>query len=75
MTDEKLLILLGDYHNVQLEVVECMAYARQRFKFKQEQSSWVYLLEWADARERRKELRQKFTGNYMRALMLSEGVV
>tara|TARA_R110002126_G_scaffold273647_1_gene418246 strand:+ start:1473 stop:1700 length:228 start_codon:yes stop_codon:yes gene_type:complete len=75
MTDEKLLTLLGDYCHVQLDIVEYMTYARKDFDIGQEQASWKYLFEWADAMERRKELRRKFKGNYIRALMLKEGVV
>ena len=52
-----------------------MTYARKDFDIGQEQASWKYLFEWADAMERRKELRRKFKGNYIRALMLKEGVV
>lgn len=75
MTDLKRLMLLCDYLDAQLEVVGCMAAARQHFKVGNEQLSWLYLLEWEEAKDGREELWQKLMGHYMTATMLAEGEV
>ena len=75
MTDQKLLTLLGDYLHAQLEIVETMAYARLRFKSGDEQSSWVYLLEWAEAQDRRDALWKILGNKFLRAVDLKEGLI
>ena len=73
MTDIKLLALLGDYYEEQRTVVYALLWAMEDFERGREDSSWVYLFEWAENKDRRDELFSKFKHNYPRAMMLKEG--
>ena len=73
MTDIKLLGLLSDYYDEQLTVVYALMWAMEDFERGREDSSWAYLFEWAENKDRREELWGKFKHNYPRAMMLKEG--
>ena len=73
MTDIKLLALLNDYYTAQRNVVTSMLWAMEEFERGREDSSWAYLFEWCENKDRRAELWSKFKHNYGRAVMLKEG--
>ena len=73
MTDIKLLSLLTDYYDEQLTVVYALMWAMEDFERGREDSSWAYLFEWAENKDRREELWGKFKSDYPRAMMLKEG--
>ena len=73
MTDIKLLTLLGHYYEEQRTVVYALLWAMEDFERGREDSSWVYLFEWAENKDRRNELFSKFKSDHARAVMLKEG--
>jgi hypothetical protein len=73
MTDIKLLALLGDYYAEQRTVVYALLWAMEEFERGRMDSSWAYLFEWCENKDRRAELWGKFKHNYPRAMMLKEG--
>jgi hypothetical protein len=73
MTDIKLLILLNDYYTAQRNVVISMYWAMEYFERGREDSSWVYLFEWCENKDRRAALWKRFKHHYPKAMMLKEG--
>ena len=73
MTDIKLLTLLGDYYEEQRTVVFAMLWAMEDFERGRMDSSWAYLFEWCENKDRRDELFIRFKNNHARAVMLKEG--
>jgi hypothetical protein len=73
MTDIKLLTLLGDYYAEQRTVVYAILWAMEEFERGRMDSSWAYLFEWCENKDRRDELFGKFKNNHARAVMLKEG--
>lgn len=73
MTDIKLLALLNDYYNAQRNVVTYLLWAMEDFERGREESSWVYLFDWCEAKDDREELWKQFKHHYPRAMMLKEG--
>ena len=73
MTDIKLLALLNDYYDEQRTVVYALMWAMEEFERGRMDSSWAYLFEWCENKDRRNELFSKFKSDYPRAMMLKEG--
>lgn len=73
MTDIKLLTLLNDYYDEQKAVVCAMLWAMEDFERGRIDTSWAYLFEWCENKDRRQELWQRFKHKYPRAMMLKEG--
>lgn len=73
MTDIKLLGLLSDYYDEQQTVVYALMWAMEDFERGRMDSSWAYLFEWCENKDRREALWSKFKHNYPRAMMLKEG--
>lgn len=73
MTDIKLLAMLNDYFTAQRTVVNSMYWAIEYFEQGRMDSSWAYLFDWCEAKDKREELWKRFKGQYPRAWKLKEG--
>lgn len=74
MTDTELLWLIRRYYAEQSDVALCMIGAMNYFESGQEQTSFAYLFDWCEAKDRREELFAEFNNDYARAVMLKEGL-
>lgn len=73
MNDIRLLELLNDFYDEQKAVVCALIWAMEDFERGRMDTSWAYLFEWCENKDRRDELFFKFKNNYPQAVMLKEG--